>query len=165
MAYQDSLTVAPRRIFSWPGIFAGTFIFLGIETTFGVLAATIFGGLSLGFQIWMVVLSIIALYIAGRASTGVLARGSGRALGSYQGLVTFGMSIFATVLLIAAANLHMSSGLSAYVSRGGEYWLFVALVLSMISAIFGGAQGAGAALTPGTGTTGIQDTGSIRSVA
>lgn len=157
--------VAPvQRSFSWTGIFAGTFLFLAIEATFGVLGVAIFAsatnpnaanpvgaGISAGLGIWMVILSIIALYFAGKLS----ARLSGaptRNLGMYSGLVTFGMCIFTAVLIAALALGATVSGATGIANAGpvrvadiittGGYWLFVALVLGMISAVMGGMHGA-----------------------
>jgi hypothetical protein len=96
-------------------------------------------GISVGAGIWMVVLSIIATYFAGRlASThsGATTRNSG----IYAGLVTFGMCIFATFLIMALATI----GARASVTREssvGDYWLFVTLILSMIAAATGGVNG------------------------
>jgi hypothetical protein len=155
-------TVFGNRRFSWSGIFAGTFLFLAIEATFGVLGVAIFTsainpraatpiglGISIGSGIWMIVLTIIALYFAGKlASTqsGATTRNSGM----YAGLVTFGMSLFASFFIM---NLTLGStfGFRASIARAltvadfivaGGYWLFATLVLGMIAAASGGIHGA-----------------------
>jgi hypothetical protein len=142
---------------SWSGIFAGTFVFLAIEITFGLLGAAIFatpngnsaaGGtvtsMNAGMGVWMVVLSIIALYFAGRAASH-LSRCFTRLDGMYQGLVTFGMSIFASILVAGlavgnsmAANANVVRPMDAIAANG--YWLFVALLLGGIAACLGGAH-------------------------
>lgn len=147
---------------SWSGIFSGTFVFLAIEATFGVLGAAIFAtatnpnsnnpvgpGVSAGFGIWMVILSIIAMYFgaktAGRLSSAT--RGSG----TYIGLVTFGMCIFASILIVVMSLSSTAAGVAvqanatarnvvSIVTTGG-YWLFVTLLLAMIAAAIGGAHG------------------------
>lgn len=157
-----TLVVPGYRGFSWTGIFAGTFLFLAIEATFGVLGVAIFAtaaspnspnpvgpGISFGAGIWMVVLSIIALYFGGKLAS-KLSGSITRNIGMYAGLVTFGMSIFAT-FLIAALTLG-STALGVATVTGalrvadlliyGGYWLFVALVLGMIAAASGGMHGA-----------------------
>jgi len=152
---------------SWAGIFAGTFVYLAIESTFGLLGAAIFAsasssstavpatsGMSTGFQIWMVILSIIALYFAGKTSSKLLRGAADRNLGMYHGLVTFGLSIFSTILIVALASSGSTvvytgamSGRAAamnmatLISSSGEWWLFVAFVLSMIAAASGGIHG------------------------
>jgi len=157
--------VAPApRMFSWTGIFAGTFLFLAIEATFGILGVAIFGsatnpasanpvgpGVSAGIGIWMVVLSIIALYFAGKLA-GRLSGASTRNMGMYTGLVTFGMSIFSAILLAGLSvggAVSGSTGISAVspyrldsILTTGGYWLFIALALAMISSAIGGIHGA-----------------------
>lgn len=151
--YPDYPIIPARRVFSWSSIFAGTFVFLAIESTFGILGASIFGAGGIGLQIWMVILSIIALYFAGRTSSKLLVRDGN--LGLYHGLVTFGMSVFTTVLVLEIAlggavgiATTRVGNLAVYVSAGGEYWLFVALVLSMIAAAVGGMHGVGTSVAP-----------------
>lgn len=150
-------------MWSWAGIFAGTFMFLAIETTFGILGAAIFAtvsnpnvaapttpAMSTGLQVWMVILSIIALYFAGKTASKLLYGPADRNLGMYHGLVTFGMSILTTFLIVAAAwsGSAASSAVGARpltlggaIATGGEWWLFAALILAMISAAIGGMHG------------------------
>jgi len=152
--YTDYPAVPVSQVFSWSGIFAGTFLFLAIEATFGVLGMAIFAsaaaphsansigtGVSVGAGIWMVVLSIVAAYFAAKlASTysGATTRNSGL----YAGLVTFGMCIFTTFVLTAFAFGTVGARAGAtHESSVGDYWLFVALILSMIAAAAGGVHG------------------------
>jgi cytochrome b561 len=155
--------IPAQRTFSWSGIFAGTFLFLAIEATFGILGAAVFAtvtnpssvnpvghGISTGVGIWTVVLSIIALYCAGKLA-GRLSGASTRNLGMHAGLVTFGMSIFTSLLL---AGMVLESTVGGVTSIGsnttrlvdilttGGYWMFVALILGMIAAGWGGIHGA-----------------------
>ncbi len=167
MATQNFELNRPREwsYFSWASIFAGTFVFLAIEVTFGLLGAAIFasasnpgqahpvgGGISAGLGIWMVILSIIALYFGGKTA-GRLSGTTDSNRGMYQGLVTFGLSVFTTILVIAmslGSTIHAGTlnpqnygpaTVADVVAKGG-YWLFVGLVLSMIAAGIGGAHGA-----------------------
>lgn len=150
----DNQTIPVIRTFPWSGIFAGTLLFLAIETTFGVLAMAIFPSaaaalstntvgtsMSVGAGIWMIVLSIIALYFAGMIASTYTGAPTPRS-GLYVGLITFGMCIF-TSFLIAGLALG-TVGFRTSVSRegsAGDYWLFVALILSMIAAALGGIHG------------------------
>lgn len=152
------------RGISWSSVFAGTFIFLAIEATFGILGTAIFasatspangnavtGGISWGIGIWAVVLSIIALYFGGR-SAAVLSRTTNRHIGMYHGLVTFGMAIFTSLLITSMVLTGTVSGTANPANLGparvadvlavGGYWLFVALILGLIAACAGGHQGA-----------------------
>jgi hypothetical protein len=132
----------------WASIFAGTFVFLAIETTFGLLAAAIFpathaaGALAAGPGIWMIVLSIIALYFGAKAASHL--SGEARKLnGMYYGLVTFGMAIFSSVLIatmMAGNTASAAVTLSAMVAANAA-WLFVTLILGGIAAGIGGALG------------------------
>jgi hypothetical protein len=139
----------PRRTgASWSSIFAGTFVFLAIETTFGLLAAAIFpgthaaGALGVGPGIWMIILSIIALYFGAKAASHL--SGEARKLnGMYYGLVTFGMSIFSSVLvatMIAGNTANAAATLLGMVNANAG-WLFVTLILGGIAAGIGGAFG------------------------
>lgn len=148
---------------SWSGIFSGTFVFLAIEATFGVLGAAIFAtatnpnstnpvgpGISAGFGIWMVILSIIAMYFGGKTA-GRLSSAATRGNGTYIGLVTFGMCIFASILIASMSLSSTAAGAAVQanatarnvvdVVRTGGYWLFITLVLSMIAAAIGGVHG------------------------
>ena len=158
--FADYPVIPARRVYSWSGIFAGTFVYLAIESTFGLLGTAIFSSasnpqagvptnpsMSTGLQVWMIILSIIALYFAGKTSSKLLARDGN--LGLYHGLVTFGMAVFSTVLIIAISMIGTTAvataragNLATYISAGGEWWLFVAFVLSMIAAAVGGLHGA-----------------------
>lgn len=167
--YGELATVPVNRsqyFWSWGGIFSGAFMYIMIETTFGLLGAAIWSSASTpsagvpttpmsstGFQVWMVVLSIIALYFAGRTSSKLLYGPADRNLGMYHGLVTFGLSIFTTILVIAlasagttiytvaAATPARSANLAGYIGAGGEWWLFVAFILSGIASAIGGMHG------------------------
>lgn len=178
--YMEYPAVPVHRAFSWTGIFAGTFLFLAIETTFGVLGAAIFGsatnpvaanpvgpGVSAGLGIWMVILSIIALYCGGKLA-GRLTGATTRNMGMYAGLVTFGMSVFSAILITAFTLMGTVGGttgiaavspyrLDSIVTTGG-YWLFVALVLAMLSAAMGGIHGAERGTRGRIGTTGTTTT-------
>ena len=159
-------TLLHRKItssISWPAIFAGTFVFLAIEVTFGVLGMAIFAsaanplsahpvsGMSVGIGIWLVILSIIALYSAGRTAA-ALSGNADSHLGMYHGLTTFGLSVFTSIVVgvlmlgsttVASANTAVAAGpatVASVVATAG-YWLFVALLLGMIAACMGGSHG------------------------
>lgn len=164
-SYTEYPTVPVYRTFLWSGIFAGTFLFLAIEATFGLLAVAIFGspahvaaGISMGPGIWMIVLSIIALYFASKLSAR-LAGATTRNLGMYAGLVTFGMSIFTTVLITAMMlGVGSATGFSparmAHFLATGGWWLFVTFVLAMIAAASGGIHGSWSSRSTSGTTTG-----------
>jgi len=148
---------------SWPAIFGGTFVFLAIEVTFGVLGTAIFAnmqnpaanhpvtGMSAGIGFWVVILSIIALYFGGRAAA-ALSGATKKHVAMYHGLVTFGLSVFTAIVVgalvlgsttIAPATRAVGAAnpatIGSVVTTAG-YWLFAALVLGMIAAAIGGSQ-------------------------
>ncbi len=159
-------TIVPREgpRTSWSGIFAGTFVFLAIELTFGVLGMAVFAssatptaahpvtGMSTGIGIWMIVVSIIALFFAGRTA-GHLSSAYRQLTGLYQGLVTFGMSCFAAVLITSMAltstagpsvnpanpALYPTNSLLDIAANGG-WMLWIAMLLGGIAACMGGAS-------------------------
>jgi hypothetical protein len=145
----------------WGAIWAGVFSFIAIWSVFGLLGLAVFAstgnpsttransGVSIGMGIWAIVLSIIAMYVAGR-ETGRLAAVSSRHDGLIHGMIMFGLSIAATVVIAALlrsigsvatsaaeANipnlLNMSAGLS---------WIeFLSLFLGWLAAMGGAASG------------------------
>lgn len=146
---------------SWGAIFAGTFMFLAIEITFGLLGTAIFasatnpnashGGINVGIGIWAIVLSFIALYFAGKTASHLSAAPS-RNIGLYHGLVTYGMSLFAAVLVTALAVGSTVAGATGVtqlsnntiigaISTAG-WWIFFACLAGMIAAAIGGTHGA-----------------------
>jgi hypothetical protein len=130
----------------WSSVFAGTFVFLAIEATFGMLAAAIFpaehriGVLGPGPGIWMIILSIIALYFGAKAATHL--SGEVRKLnGMYYGLITFGLAIFASILIAAMVAGNANAGALLDIVTANSVWLFITLILGGIAAGIGGALG------------------------
>ena len=142
---------------AWGAIFGGTFVYIAVMSTFGLmLSSAIFsssGWTSLGFTIWNAIVAIISLYIAGRA-TSHLARVTDRSIGMWHGLITFGMSFIATVLVLgialataapfsraAAGNTNVAGNLIS-VASGGGWVLWCGMFLGFIAAAIGGSQAA-----------------------
>jgi hypothetical protein len=138
-----------RAAISWPSVFAGTFVFLAIEVTFGLLAAAIFpvthgtDALATGPGIWMIVLSIIALYFGARAAAHMSRRITSKLDGMYCGLVTFGLAIFSSILLatMLVGNAVNSANALLSMTTANAIWLFITLILGGIAAGIGGASG------------------------
>jgi hypothetical protein len=162
-SFTEYPTIPVQRAFSWSGIFAGAFLFLAIEATFGILGAAVFAsvanpasahplgaGIRTGAGIWMVVLSIISLYFAGKLASR-LSGAPTRNLGMHAGFVTFGMCILTTVLVTGVVlvstvggitNIGASAPHMIHVLTKGGYWLFITFVLAMTAAALGGIHGA-----------------------
>jgi hypothetical protein len=138
----------------WGAIFGGTFVYLAIMATFGALGGAIFARARsvTGMAVWMTILGIIALYFAGRASA-TLANVHDRNTGMYHGLIAFGLSVFASILVLAlvfGSTVGGTATTGAALNRGdivsvasrGRWGLFIALFLGMIGAAVGGSQAA-----------------------
>jgi hypothetical protein len=165
--YRENAGVTEVRslgeVVSWPAIFAGTFVFVAIELTFGVLGTAIFapGGVwSGGAGVWLIVLSIISMYFGARAAAH-LARSPNSLNGLYHGLATFGVSAFTAIVIAAlalmtsfggrAGTLAQAQGGPATIFQGAQtagWWLFGALCGAFIAAMIGGSSGVRKPLAP-----------------
>lgn len=155
----DSLL--PRRT-DWGAIWAGIFCFFAIFSVFGALGVAIFAsnanpnvttpvlGQSIGMSIWAIVLTIIAMYVAGR-ETGRLADVRTRHDGLVHGLIMFGLSVVALLVLVSIGGVALTQGNTATSSTHNPYALtvvadlgwagFVALFLGWLAAMFGASAG------------------------
>lgn len=161
--YRTSLPdVSPSRT-AWGAIFAGTFASLAVWATFGALGLAIFSsnanpnaprpltGMPIGEGFWVVILSMIALYVGGRVTSALAdVRASGEAI--THGFVMFGLTTFAAILIAtmlagsATAGTTTAAGTahSPYVLgtiAGSGYIVFIALLLSACTAIWGSSHG------------------------
>lgn len=147
----------------WKAIWAGVFTFVAIWSVFGFLGIAIFAGtanpnatepvlgMSVGMGIWAIILTIIAMYVAGR-ETGRLAAVSNRHDGLIHGMIMFGLSVVAAMVLTAlaagifggantAGGTHSPYVLS--VTADTSWILFVSLFLGWLAAMGGASTGAG----------------------
>jgi len=150
---------------SWGAIWAGLFTFIAIWSVFGMLGEAIFatsanpnaaqpvGGMSVGMGIWCIVLTIVAMYVAGLV-TAYLGNVFDRTARIMHGMAMFGLSVFAIALMVvlggsaisgnagaagATTNLHSLYMWSVFSEVG---WAsFIALFLGWLAAIGGAAQG------------------------
>jgi hypothetical protein len=146
----------------WGAIWAGVFSFIAIWSVFGLLGMAVFAsagnpstanansGVSIGMGIWAIVLSIIAMYVAGR-ETGRLAAVSSRHDGLIHGMIMFGLSVAATVVIAVLLRSIVSFGASAAEANtpnllnmsAGLGWIeFLSLFLGWLAAMGGAATGA-----------------------
>jgi hypothetical protein len=157
----EMATSRPRT--DWAAIWGGVFTFFAIWSVFGFLALAIFGsaanptnssaatGISVGMGIWAVVLTIIAMYVAG-LETGKLATVASRHDGLVHGMIMFGLAVVATIVITVIAG----NGLAAATGAGetahnaylldvfkGQGWVgFIALFLGWLAAMGGASMGA-----------------------
>jgi hypothetical protein len=158
LAYRTEIARPPVGSVAWGAIWAGMFTFVAIWSVFGVLGEAIFAssnangfqpanGISVGLEIWMTILTIIAMYVAGRVTahfTGALDRGSS----VMHGIAMFGLSVVAVVMTMILGTSAMvgSSGVAAgprahvMLFSGMGWFVFACLLLGWLAAIGGAAH-------------------------
>lgn len=97
---------------NWGAIWGGVFTFLGIWTVWGLLEMGVFfssANLAVpapvraphwGIAIWSAILTIVALFFAGRV-TGHLSGFVGRRDSAVLGMITFGLSMVSSIVVVA----------------------------------------------------------------
>jgi hypothetical protein len=146
--YRNEEVVISRP--NWGAIWAGTFTFIAIWAVFGMLGNAIFvsavgsggshTGLGVGMTIWAVVLTIIALFVAGRV-TGQIAGPLNSV--TMHAIVMFGLSVTAAVIILLIGgdllgNTRTTDTAFLVGLFGDLGWpLFVALFLGWLGAIGG----------------------------
>lgn len=146
---------------NWGAIWAGVFTFFAIWCVFGVLGMSIFasagtsGGLNVGLGIWAVVLTIIAMYVAGRATGHLAGIGNARD-GLLQGVVMFGLSVITALAVTSfgvtsvpvdsSAGIHMPYLLGIFANLG--WFGFLPLFLGWLAAMGGASTGTHVIHTP-----------------
>jgi len=163
VGYQNTNSYPERLRVNWGAIWAGTFVFAAIWSVFGVLGEAIFAtaanpnavhpvtGMSVGMGVWAVILTIIAMYVAGRV-TGHLAGVTTRHDGLVHGLTMFGLAVVATIIITILGGTSLSgagvngTAHSQYILGvfAGAGWIgFVALFLGWLAAMGGASQSSG----------------------
>jgi hypothetical protein len=133
----------------WSAVWAGLFTFIGIWAVFGLLGYAIFprngNGTDLAFGIWSIILTAIAMFVAGRV-TGRLAGLAGSSDGVRHGMIMFGLAVVATIVLTYWGNAYLSGmpASSTFARANAEsivstnLWIgFVALLLGWLGAMLG----------------------------
>lgn len=166
MADNLNVTTAVARP-NWGAIWSGVFTFFGIWTVFGLLATAIFassanpnaaqsiGGMSLGISIWSVILTIIALFFAGRVTGHLAGIGNARD-GVVHGMIMFGLAMIATLVVVSLASLTLGANSMAGPHNGFVLNLFADLgwagfagtFLGWLAALGGASMGARQTVRP-----------------
>jgi hypothetical protein len=106
---------------NWGAIWAGVFTFFGIWTVWGLLEIGVFssaanaaaaapaGGIHWGIAIWSIILTIVALFFAGRV-TGHLAGIGNYRDGAVHGMIMFGLSMASAIVVVTMLHNGMSPG-------------------------------------------------------
>lgn len=153
--------VVERRGFNWSAVWGGVFTFMAIWSVFGVLGIAVFAsaanpsathpvsGMSVGEDIWAIVLTIIAMYVGGFV-TGRLSAVTTRQEGAVHGQAMFGLSVTGVILFLILASAGMAVR-TTVASAHSPYLLgaiaeigwagFIALFLGWIGAMLGASQG------------------------
>jgi hypothetical protein len=160
LAYRDENATFLRGRTDWGAIWAGVFTFVAIWSVFGSLGIAIFAssananaarpvlGMSVGIGIWAIVLTIVAMYVAGR-ETVHLAAVNNRHDGLLHGMIMFGLSVVAVLILTVLGGSVMngsaqSAGTTPYMFTlvADLGWIgFVALFLGWLAALLGASSG------------------------
>lgn len=159
VAYRNEPVASVRGRTDWGAIWAGVFTAGAIWAVFGLLGMAIFksaggpampetetiAGTGVGMGIWAVVLTAIAMYVAGR-ETGRLAGVANRRDGVVHGMIMFGLTVVAAlvVAVLGSNNLGNVAGIEhpfLLVAASNIGWYgFVALFLGWLGAMGGAFQ-------------------------
>lgn len=140
------------RSTNWGATWAGVFIFASIWATFEMLGIAIFGlsssqagTVNASTAIWTIILSLIAMYVAGR-ETGRLAQVARKTEAIVHGMMMFGLSV-AAMLVVAELGTGMTGGgLNTYLlnmSPAMRWTIFASLILGWLAAMFGASANGG----------------------
>ena len=145
MRMQPSATeLMERGHVHWGAVWGGVFTFAAIWTVFECLAVAIFGHavLGTGMAVWTIILTIIAMYVAGR-ETARLAGLATKHDGVAHGLMMFGLSVIGMIALFIMAmpalntSPDMREMLSAGLTRGMAWTSFFTLFFGWLAAMIG----------------------------
>lgn len=163
LAYRNDNALVQRSGTDWGAIWAGMFTFIAIWSVFGLLGMALFAnsanpgaqhpatGMNLALGIWAIVLTIIAMYVAG-LETGRLAAVANRHDGLIHGMIMFGLSVAALLLVSVIGGMTLSGGTGVAESARNPYilsafsgsaWIgFLSLFLGWLAAMGGASTGA-----------------------
>ncbi|MBV8893794.1 MAG: hypothetical protein JO266_17805 [Acidobacteria bacterium] len=160
LAYRNETVTYARGRTQWGAIWGGAFVFAAIWSVFELLGIAIFatnanpsaalGRQSVGIAIWSIILTIIAMYVAGR-ETGRLAALTNHHDGLIHGMIMFGLSVVSAIVITTLSSAVLSGGTGVQGSTHSPYILgvfadlgwagFVALFLGCLAAMGGASQG------------------------
>ncbi|HKU26573.1 MAG TPA: hypothetical protein VJQ54_13945 [Candidatus Sulfotelmatobacter sp.] len=185
LAYRNDIAPRLGRGTAWGAIWAGMFTFVAIWSVFGILGEAIFAsaanpnapqpisGMSVGMGIWSVILTIIAMYVAGRV-TAHLAEVSDRSTGIIHGMTMFGLSVIAVVITVVLSGSALSGGSGLAGGTHSPYMLavfsdvgwigFFCLLLGWLAAMGGAAHQTAVAMNV-SGRTSTSNVHNIRPAA
>ncbi|HKW17732.1 MAG TPA: hypothetical protein VJO35_09515 [Terriglobales bacterium] len=181
----QTVSIRPGRTLNWSAIWAGVFSFVAVWSVFGLLGMAIFAsaanpnaqqpvtGMNVGMAIWAIILTIIAMYVAGRI-TGSLASINTRYEGVNHGLIMFGLSVVAVIVLSTLGGAALSGGAGVSGAHNpyvlgvfaGFGWAgFLSLFLGWLAAMGGASTGSHSRELPARSTTEPENVQRIRPAA
>jgi hypothetical protein len=137
---------------NWGATWAGVFTFAAIWSTFEMLGIAIFGfssgpgnSVNPATAIWTIILTLIAMYIAGH-ETGRLAQVAEKLDAVVHGMMMFGLSVVAMLMLAEFGTGMSGGGLNTYLlnlSPAMRWTIFASLILGWLAAMIGASANAG----------------------
>lgn len=177
IAYQNEVVAPVKKPVSWGAIWAGMFSFVAIWSVFGILGEAIFAssanpnateptrGIAAGMAIWSIILTIIAMYVAGRV-TADLSGYWDRGIRILHGMTMFGLTVMAVLVMVILSGTALSGGSGLAAGSHGPYMLtvfsdigwigFACLFLGWLAAMGGASQQPKPRATTGS-TTNVHD--------
>ena len=153
---------------NWGAIWAGAFSFFAIWSVFGVLGIAIFASaanpdapnalsiMRAGIGVWSVILTIIAMFVAGRITGHLAGIGNWRD-GMTHGMIMFGLTVIGTLVLLSQGAVAAAAPTGAENGIRSLYLLtvfadfgwagFAALLLGWLAALGGASSSAREAAT------------------
>jgi len=147
---------------NWGAIWAGLFTFISIWSVFGLLGEAIFAGaanpsaahplteMSAGMGAWAVILTIIAMFVAGRV-TSHLAGVVTAVDAVIHGMAMFGLSVVTALIIIVLGEAGLATAPATLGAAHSPYllgmfadlgWIgFVALFTGWLAAMLGASSG------------------------
>ncbi|HTZ83200.1 MAG TPA: hypothetical protein VMB66_08420 [Candidatus Acidoferrales bacterium] len=188
LVYRSESATYPFRT-HWGAIWGGVFSFFAIWSVFGMLGEAIFAssaspnvphpvtGMSYGEGAWIIILTIIAFYVAGRVTSHLanLVDRTGRII---HGITMFGLTTIGFGLLVILGGMALSGGTGVTTGAHNPYtlnifadlgWMgFIALFLGWLAAMWGASHGL-TQIASGTGrgttTENVRDMRDVRPAA
>lgn len=162
IAYRNEGIAYPVSRTNWGAIWIGLFTFITVWSIFGLLGEAIFAsnanpntaspvaGQNWGLGVWSIILTIISMYVAGRA-TGHFSGFADRAGRIWHGIAMFGLSVISIVVVVVLSGALMTGGAGVTGSSHSPYMLtvfadigwvgFISLFLGWLAAMGGAVHG------------------------
>jgi hypothetical protein len=131
-----------RRI-SWPAVWGGAFIAMGIQLMLGLVAprASLLGGqiplvgISLRTGLWYLIYTLLAFYIGGWAASALAASNLTDIERRLHGLVMWAVANLFVFLILGMTPVSGSLPSGWALSSGG--WMFGGMLIGLLAALFG----------------------------